>query len=335
MDASDPSISVVICAYTEKRWDDICEAVDSVRHQDQAAQIVLVIDYNEALLNRAYKTFADIKVVPNHYERGLSGARNTGIEVSNGQLIGFLDDDAVAAPDWLSSLVEACKGQDILGATATVEPRWLGSRPGWLPDEFLWTIGCSYRGLPTKREEVRNLFGGAMLMKRSVFEAVGGFNSLIGRKGSFPLSCEDTELCIRATQSLPAYRFLLEPKAVIYHKINTDRLTWKYFRVRCFAEGLSKAFLAGIVHKRGVLNTERSYVLHTLSIGFMRGLFDIVRLKPSGFEKSSAILLGLSYACSGYAFGKVQTLFGYVKERNAPLHLHLTSPAMTRDPEAT
>jgi len=327
MTANDPTLSVVICAYTEKRWDDICEAVQSLRDQDRRAEIVLVIDYNEALRKRAANAFADIRVVPNHYERGLSGARNTGIEMSTGDLIGFLDDDAVADPDWLSHLAALCNVPDVMGVTATVEPMWIGAKPLWLPDEFLWVIGCTYRGLPEETSEVRNLFGGAMMMKREVFARIGGFSSLIGRKGSFPLSCEDTELCIRASQSFASGKFLIEPRARIHHKIPTDRLTWKYFRVRCFAEGLSKALVASLAREQSFLKTEKTYVLRTLSNGIFKGILDALRADPRGLKRVSAIMLGLACACLGFAFGKFQAMCEKVEHKSAAPRLWLRTAA--------
>ncbi len=47
----------------------------------------------------------EVRVVANEEARGLSGARNTGVRHSGGDIIAFLDDDATAHPDWLEILV--------------------------------------------------------------------------------------------------------------------------------------------------------------------------------------------------------------------------------------
>ena len=53
-----PSISVVICVYTEKRWRDILAAVESVRQQTaKSLEIIIVVDYNPALRDRLAAEF--------------------------------------------------------------------------------------------------------------------------------------------------------------------------------------------------------------------------------------------------------------------------------------
>src|SRR6202521_4679741 len=183
MKAETVTTSIIICAYTLERWKDICEAVASARQQEPPPEeIILVIDYNPELKARCQDCFADVTVIENSEAKGLSGARNSGIAASRGEVIAFLDDDAVADRRWLALLLEQCAKPDVLGATARVEPQWIGRRPAWFPDEFMWVIGCSHRGLPTRAEEVRNLSGGACALNRALFQRVGGFNhNQIGR----------------------------------------------------------------------------------------------------------------------------------------------------------
>ncbi|OSC58176.1 family 2 glycosyl transferase, partial [Streptomyces sp. 4F] len=91
------TISVVICVYTEDRWEDILAAVASVRAQSHPArETLLVVDHNEALRERLlkeYKERQDVRVLANAGPRGLSAGRNTGIAASRGEVIAFLDDD--------------------------------------------------------------------------------------------------------------------------------------------------------------------------------------------------------------------------------------------------
>jgi GT2 family glycosyltransferase len=304
------SVSVIICAYTLERWKDLCEAVASARNQmPPVEEIIIVIDHNPALKARSEAEFQDAMVIENRDAPGLSGARNSGIAVSRGAMLAFLDDDAIADPFWAGRLAAQCQRPGIVGATAKVEPLWIGHRPPWMPDEFLWVIGCSYRGLPIRAQEVRNLSGGACCLKREVFQQIGGFSSRLGRgKGRVPLSCEETELCIRARQSMENVRFMFEPDAVIFHKVPAQRLTWSYFRLRCYAEGVSKAYLSALIAPRGGLSSERNYVLRTLSAGLLRGFGDVfLHFDRSGLGRCAAILFGLGCAMLGFAVGKIRT----------------------------
>src|ERR1019366_4796017 len=103
-------VSVVICAYTEERWHELIAAVKSVRTQTVAPrEIIVVIDHNQALFERVQANISGITLVENHEPRGLSGARNSGISCSQGSLIAFLDDDAIAEPDWIERLGRCCQ----------------------------------------------------------------------------------------------------------------------------------------------------------------------------------------------------------------------------------
>src|SRR5260370_41788670 len=93
-------ISVIICAYTEKRWDDLLAAIESVRQQTlPAAEIIIVIDHNPQLLERVQDHIPDVIVVENAEARGLRGARNSGRAAAQGHIMAFLDAAPVAMPD--------------------------------------------------------------------------------------------------------------------------------------------------------------------------------------------------------------------------------------------
>jgi GT2 family glycosyltransferase len=300
-----PTISVVICAYTEARWDDLRRAVTSAQRQSLApSEILLVIDHNDALLRRAQADMPGVVVLENQERRGLSGARNTGVKVAQGDLIAFLDDDAIAEPDWLRSLAQACSEPHVLGCGGLVEPMWLSGKPAWFPEEFNWVVGCSYRGLPGAQSAVRNPIGSSMLIRREVFEAIGGFRSEVGRVGKHPVGCEETELCIRARQHWPGGMFVYEPASRIKHVVPDDRAQWSYFRSRCFYEGRSKAQVARAVGAHDGLASERSYTLRTLPSGVFRNILHaLTHDDVYGLARAGAIVAGLAITALGYASG--------------------------------
>ncbi len=298
-------ISVVICAYTEERWQHLVLAVESLQRQEVLpGEIIVVIDYNNSLYERACMNIPGITVLENSGPKGASGARNTGVAEARGVFIACLDDDATAEPDWLEKLGMCCASPMVLGVGGTVNPRWESERPRWFPEEFYWVVGCSYQTAPTHLVEVRNLWAGCMCVRREVFEAVGGFRSDIGHVGKYVLGGEETEFCIRAKQHYPHKKFLCEPQASIHHFIPVRRATWSYFLTRCYAEGLSKAIITRHVGAKDSLSSESSYTLKMLPLGIMRGLTDcFLRRDLTGLQRAGAILVGLATTTTGYLMG--------------------------------
>ncbi len=300
-------VSVIICAYTEARWRDLVAAVESLHHQSKSPrEIIVVVDHNQRLLERVRAELPGIVVVESSGPRGLSGARNSGIAIARGALIAYLDDDATAEPNWLERLHQCFEDPQVLGVGGTVEPEWLSKRPAWFPREFYWVVGCSYQDLPEKPIVVRNPFGGCACYRREVFEVVGGFRTGMGRIGTLPMGCEETELCIRVSQHWPWKVFLYEPQARIHHHIPSSRASWRYFRTRCFAEGLSKATVTQYVGSKDGLATERTYIVRTLLGGIVRGVMDgILHLDVTGFARAGAIAAGLTITVAGYSTGVI------------------------------
>ncbi len=300
-------VSVIICAYTEKRWDKISAAIDSIKLQTiPIVDLVLVIDHNPELYRRACQHFQDVKIVENREMRGLSGARNTGLSVAQGELIAFLDDDAIAEIDWLELLCQHLDDEKVLGAGGVSQPDWETVRPAWFPEEFLWVVGCSYLGLPETAAQVRNPFGGCTCWRREIFDTVGDFDSSLGRVGSLPAGCEETEISIRANQHWPDRKFLFIPQAKIRHFVPANRVNLAYFCSRCYAEGVSKARVTQLVGRVDGLSAERSYTFKTLPLGFLRGLTDALRGDLGGLGRACAIFLGLAFTTLGYLVGSLQ-----------------------------
>jgi GT2 family glycosyltransferase len=294
--------SVIICAYTEDRWNDLVTAITSLFKQTrQPDEIIVVIDHNRRLFERVREQFPAITVLENNAMRGLSGARNTGLAVAHGAYIAFLDDDAEAEPDWLKRLLHCCIHPRVLGAGGMIVPRWQGERPRWFPPEFYWVVGCTYQTLP---QVVRNPYGGCACIKREVFQEIGGFREDIGRIGTNTMGGEETELSIRATQRWPAGVFLYEPRARVHHYISIQRTHWSYFLSRCYAEGISKVTISRYVGTRDALASERAYTFRTLPLAVLRNLADaLFHRDPTGFMRAGAIVIGLMVTIAGYLKG--------------------------------
>jgi hypothetical protein len=226
--------------------------------------------------------------------------------VAQGEIIVFLDDDAVAAPNWLWELTRGYADPNVIGVGGASNPMWQEKRPAWFPEEFNWVVGCSYRGLPLTTATVRNLIGCNMSFRRQVFEAVGGFRNGMGRVDTRPLGCEETELCIRTSQLWPERIMLYEPNALVHHRVPSNRASWSYFFARCYSEGLAKAAVSKFVGAKDGLASEWSYTLQTLPQGIIRGVAETAtRFDPAGLARAGAIMAGLTVTTAGYIAGRV------------------------------
>jgi GT2 family glycosyltransferase len=298
-----PPISVVVCCYTLDRWNDLTAAIGSLRVQSRLPlEVVVVVDHNAALSRRARRALAGIKVVDAVGERGLSAARNTGVAAAGGAIVAFLDDDAVAAPDWLEHLAAPYADETVVAVGGRVVAHWDTVRPNWMPPTFDWVVGCTYEGHAATPTEVRNPIGANMSARRSVFDCVGGFRSGIGREGGGAAGCEETELCIRIRQQMPGARVWYEPAAVVWHRVPVTRSTWKYFRSRCVAEGRSKARVVRSVGHAAALASERDYVRRALPRALAADVRTTLAGDAAGLRRAGAIVAGTLLTGAGYLF---------------------------------
>jgi GT2 family glycosyltransferase len=251
-----------------KRWARLQQSVDSALAQPNTAEVLLVIDHNDELAEAASERWSAqsrVRVVENSHRQGLSGARNTAIELAEHELLAFLDDDAVADKNWLEPLVRLLENDpQVVASGGRALPAWPNQTPGaWLPVETLWVVGCSFTGQPEQVQPVRNLMGCSMLFRKAALQSVNGFNEATGRVGTLPLGAEETEACIHITAKNPEAKILFQPASVVYHEVSPDRLTYKYLVRRGYYEGISKAYISERMPK-SVLSVEQSYAFMLL-----------------------------------------------------------------------
>ena len=306
-DRSLPSRTVIVCAYTVDRWALTERCLEAVLAQDPAPdQVVAVVDHNPDLAGLIAGRFPSIDVVANAGSPGLSSARNTGVDHARGEIVAFVDDDAEPAAGWLAGLAVAFDDPTILVAGGRAIAAWETRQPGWFPDEFLWVVGCSYRGQPSSGD-VRNPLGCNMAFRRSVFDRVGGFDLTVGRVGTLPIGGEETELCLRVRRLIPGGRIVLVEGAEVRHVVPASRARFEYFVRRCFYEGLSKAVLHGLADGRA-LATEGNYVLGTLTRAVGRRLRRVATLdRPlESIAGIGATVIGATGASVGYVVGRLR-----------------------------
>jgi glucosyl-dolichyl phosphate glucuronosyltransferase len=299
---STPTVSVVICAYTERRWWLLEKSIASVDAQTSPpAEIILCIDHNEDLLRRSERHFRrdrpagaiPVIVLANRYDGHLGSARNTAAESARGEVLAFLDDDAAADADWLELLMDAYRDQNVGAVGGAPLPVFEERRPRWFPREFDWVFGCVYRGLPSTRAPLAHLIGANMSARRSILEGIGGFHSD---------DHDDMDMCHRI--AFAQYKVLYEPRAVVHHFVPSTRTTWRYFWRRCYFVNQGKVEAFANMQSAAHLGAERAFVLRTLRTGIPAEIRQTVRGDPYGLVRVVAMMLGIMVAGSGHLSGR-------------------------------
>lgn len=308
------SIAAVVCTYDEARWRQLWAAVRSLQRQRlRPTAIVIVVDHNARLLERVRAEVTRLSddatprpiVAANRHRRGLSGSRNSALDLTDCDLVAFLDDDAEAVADWLSQLAAGFSDPRVIAVGSRVIASWAGgSRPRWMPPELDWTVGCSHVGMPQRTSEVRNPFGGAMMLRRRAVIAAGGYHTSLGRVGNDLAGCEETELCIRLRRRQPDSVVLYQPAAAIHHHVPAVRARGRYVLRRCYAEGRSKALVSLLAGHQHGLASERRYLLRTLPRGIARELASLARGDLWAIARATMLVGGSVVAAVGLADGR-------------------------------
>jgi glycosyltransferase involved in cell wall biosynthesis len=304
-----PLASIVVCAYSSERLQLLKDTIASLQRQTYPyRELVLVIDHNPAL-EAEMRTLEreGLRVVANAGEKGLADARNTGLKLGQGDIIAFIDDDATADEAWLEELVACYRDPAVIACGGEIRPVWDGGvRPAWMAEEFLWTIGCTYRGMQTG-DSVRNVIGCNMSFRSEVFEEVGGFSTSVGRLEHQLLGCEETEICIRALTRWPEKRIAYTPGAIVHHHVARPRQKIGYYTRRCYGEGISKVVVRRLWGAAGT-SAEMTYLTRALPRAILNNLRDVVMLRdiPGSLLRIGTIGTGVGAVGAGFAAGMVK-----------------------------
>ena len=207
---------------------------------------------------------------------GLSAARNRGLQAAAGEVVAFLDDDAVPHPGWLAALVAAFVEPEVGAAGGRIFLRFPGPVPLWLTDPLCGYLGAYDLG-PTGRRVVytppREQYprGGNMVVRRAAATSVGGFRSAFGRRGRSLRSDEEADHCYQLEAVGWQLRYV--PDACVDHMILRDRLEPGWFLRRCAAQGTSDALfhLANRGIRRALGRLRWYYSAHLFRIPYRPG----------------------------------------------------------------
>lgn len=264
-------MKVSVILPTKDRGPAISETIDSLLNLDfpiSDREIVIVDNLSNPENQQHLKSFADrfpeqIKYVREE-KLGLCNARNCGIEHSSGELIVFLDDDAVVPNYWLTNLIKPFDNPKVYAAGGKVIAKFTSPPPDWIDKRFGMYISNFDRG-----EETAELFyneyprGANMIFRRTAFDKCGLFLDCFDRKGNSLMSYGDIEMCYRVDQAGLSVMYI--PDAEIYHLIRGDRLNIEWFKKRFYWQGRSEGLFE-------LIHYGRNHILKTFWFHFKKSI---------------------------------------------------------------
>jgi len=160
---------------------------------------------------------------------GLSNARNRAIEEAQGDYLIFIDDDETPDPEWLRAFERLIKDHAPDAFGGRIEVLFEGNRPEWLADELLGFLGQLNRAdsVTPLTQQNTSFHGGNFGVRKAVCKTVGGFDAMLGRKGSDNTGGEEVDFYRRLLGH--SFKVYWTPHAVIHHRIQTDKLKRSYF----------------------------------------------------------------------------------------------------------
>jgi GT2 family glycosyltransferase len=182
------AVAVVLC--TRDRPHFLRDAIPAVQAALRTGDEFVVVDSaSRASETREVAEALGVGVVRCD-EPGASRARNAGAAATSCEVIAFTDDDCAPAADWLDAVASSFAADETLGfVTGQVLPDEEGTAVSVITDEDALRFRAG--------DDVAGMGHGANLaVRRSAFEAVGGFDEVLGAGG--PLrACEDKDLLWR------------------------------------------------------------------------------------------------------------------------------------------
>lgn len=295
-------VSVVICTYSLNTYEALIESIESVRSQTyDNTEIIVVVDGSQPLYNQISAKYDSVITLLNDENVGLSKSRNRGVERASGDIIAFLDDDAVADERWIEELVSVYNNREATAVGGQMVGDWVAGKPSFLPEEFYWLVGVTHRGFAKPGEEVRNTFGSNISFRREVFEEIGEFDPELGRRGSLNIQAEETIFCVRM-RDIFGHGVIYNPDAIVAHKVFDYRTEPKWLLKRAFWQGYSKRVMQQLIVEGG--NNETAFLGQLLREYIPSRIKDMVR-SPT-VAKLLQLLSIITFTISvglGYCYG--------------------------------
>lgn len=235
MNQSKLEISVVICTYNRALY--LPAALESLYNQQinkDCFEVIVVnnnsTDNTESVCTNFIAAHTNAHFIyVNEPKQGASFARNTGAAIAQSPLLCFMDDDAIAHPNYLSLIIDFFKtNPDAGGLGGRIIPKYIPSEPVWMSHFVSSLVGnFDYSKEITVFSPNKYPLESNMIIKRKDFNLVNGFNTALpGVKGTLRIGGEGKEffLKLKALGKTIYYH----PEIIVDHIVETHKLTPEY-----------------------------------------------------------------------------------------------------------
>lgn len=229
-----PSPLVSIVVVTINNLNLLRNCLNSLYVQDYEAIEIVVVDNGseEDIRGMLAKEFPEVRLIRLTKNHGFAGGNNRGIEIARGKYVALINNDAVAAPQWISSLVAVVESDSRIGAVASII---IDGNQSDVLDSCGVGIALdgmsrqAMRGMPIPNlpqpKEVLLFSGCACLLRTEALKEVGLFDE------DFFAYCEDTDLGLRLRWA--GWKIVVAPDAYVRHfysmtggKFSLQKIYW-------------------------------------------------------------------------------------------------------------
>lgn len=253
-------LSVILCTYNRERY--IYNVLQSIAAGGFGDYEIVLVNNNstDGTESECQRFAKDHPEVAMRYcvekQQGLSYARNRGIMESQGEVLVYVDDDAVVNREYLQTYADFFnRNKEAVAAGGPITPRYDGcEEPSWM-SHYTRQLVTGELNLGTReREFPKGAFpgGGNAAYRKSVFNEVGLFNVELGRKGSSLIGAEEKDLFDKMTSR--GMKFYYLPNAILYHLIPPKKLTQDYFDRLTYGIGVSERYRTQQIGRKKYLN---------------------------------------------------------------------------------
>lgn len=242
-----PKISVAVS--TNNRASMLADCVDSLLNQtvDKNRFEIIIVDNNstdntEEVSKEFVKNHSNIKYLQEKTV-GYSAPRNCGWKNATGNIVAYIDDDEIAAPDWLENIEKAFQLEekpDIVGGIYLIKCDT--TPPDWFIESMGGTNKNRQKGILNQRKDCY-LAGGNIAFKKEVLEKLNGFSNDFNMKNGFLMMGEDTDICQRAKNA--GFQLFYDPEIKICHRMNQNNYDIEIRKQKAEKTGMTARFIFG------------------------------------------------------------------------------------------